>query len=122
MLNSFKKFVYQAVISYLVIILISYICLNNFELKEQYALIYSIIVSFIFNFLFTIRITFKNRFSFKNFKNYLIFTIVFRTIEYFLFVIIRNNSDKNYYMIITLILIISFFIKFIILKLVYEKK
>ena len=119
--RNFKKFVYQAIISYLLILLTSYICLNIFGLKEQYCFICSIIISFFYNFLFTIKITFKKKLSLVNFKNYLIFTFVFRTIEYFLFLIVRKNSDENYFIIITLILIISFLLKFITLKLVYEK-
>ena len=119
--RNFKKFVYQAIISYFLILLTSYICLNIFGLKEQYCFICSIIISFFYNFLFTIKITFKKKLSLVNFKNYLIFTFVFRTIEYFLFLIVRKNSDENYFIIITLILIISFLLKFITLKLVYEK-
>lgn len=119
--RNFKKFVYQAIISYFLILLTSYICLNIFVLKEQYCFICSIIISFFYNFLFTIKITFKKKLSLVNFKNYLIFTFVFRTIEYFLFLIVRKNSDENYFIIITLILIISFLLKFITLKLVYEK-
>ena len=119
--RNFKKFIYQAIISYFLILLTSYICLNIFGLKEQYSFICSIIISFFYNFLFTIKITFKKKLSLVNFKNYLIFTFVFRTIEYFLFLIVRKNSDENYFIIITLILIISFLLKFITLKLVYEK-
>ena len=120
--KNFKKFIYQAVISYILVLITSFICLKIFQLEEKNCFIISIVVAFFFNFLFTVKITFDVGLSLKNFINYIVFTVFFRTIEYFVFLIIRNNSNENYFLIITIVLIVSFLIKFIILRIVYKKK
>ena len=120
--KDFKKFIYQAIISYILFILVSLICLNLFELEQKNCFIISIIVSFFYNFVFSVKITFNTRLNLKNFINYIIFTLIFRTSEYFIFIIIRNNSDNNYFLIVTLVLIIYFIIKFITLRTIYKKK
>lgn len=119
--KDFKKFIYQAIISYILVIITSLICLNLFELEEKNCFIISIIVSFFYNFVFSVKITFNAQLNLKNFINYIIFTLVFRTIEYFIFIIIRNNSDNNYFLIVTFVLMISFLIKFITLRTIYKK-
>jgi len=120
--KDFKKFIYQAIISYILVLVTSLICLNIFELEEKNSFIISIIISFFYNFIFSVKITFNTHINLKNFINYIIFTLFFRTIEYFIFVIIRNNSDNNYFLIITLVMIISFLMKFIILRAIYKKQ
>ena len=79
--KDFKKFIYQAIISYILVLITSLICLNIFELEEKNCFIISIIISFFYNFLFTVKITFNARLNLKNFINYIIFTLFFRTIE-----------------------------------------
>jgi hypothetical protein len=119
--KDFKKFIYQAIISYILVLITSLICLNIFELEEKNCFIISIIISFFYNFLFTVKITFNARLNLKNFINYIIFTLFFRTIEYFIFIIVRDNSNNNYFLIVTFVLIISFLMKFITLRTIYKK-
>lgn len=120
--KDFKKFIYQAIISYILVLITSLICLNIFELEEKNCFIISIIISFFYNFLFSVKITFNAPLNLKNFINYIVFTLFFRTIEYFIFIIIRDNSNNNYFLIVTLVLIISFLIKFITLRTIYKNK
>ena len=119
--KDFKKFIYQGIISYILVLITSLICLNIFELEEKNCFIISIIISFFYNFLFTVKITFNARLNLKNFINYIIFTLFFRTIEYFIFIIVRDNSNNNYFLIVTFVLIISFLMKFITLRTIYKK-
>lgn len=120
--TEFKKFIYQAIISYLLVILSSLVCLEIFEVNEKNSFLISIIISFIYNFLFSIKITFKTDINLKNFINYIFFTLIFRTLEYFIFLLIRNNFEQNYFIIVTFVLLVSFLTKFIILKKIYTKK
>jgi len=119
--KNFKKFIYQAIISYILVIITSLICLHLFEFEEKNCFIISIIVSFFYNFVFSVKITFNAQLNLKNFISYIIFTLIFRTVEYFIFIITRNYSDNNYFLIVTFVLIISFLIKFITLRTIYKK-
>jgi len=120
--NDFKKFIYQAIISYTLIIITSLICLDLFEFDENTSFIISIIVAFFYNFIFSVKITFNASLNLNNFFNYIIFTLIFRTIEYFVFIYIAKIFDNNYYLIVTIVLLISFLIKFITLRSIFKKK
>lgn len=120
--TEFKKFIYQATISFFLVILTSLVCLKIFEVNEKNSFLISIIISFIYNFLFSIKITFKTNINLKNLINYIFFTLFFRTLEYFIFLLIRNYFEQNYFIIVTFVLMVSFLTKFIILKKIYSNK
>lgn len=119
--NEFRKFCLQALFSYLLVVFSSLICLKFFELTEKNSFLISLIISFFYNFFFTILITFQSTINLKNFISYLLFSLLFRSIEYIIFLIIENNVDENYFIIISFVLIVSFLLKFVTLKSIYKK-
>lgn len=110
------KFFGTGLISLSLIIFLSFVFNSFLMLSENLSTLIALIITFILNFFIITYFVFKAKQNRYNFLKYTLTSLFFRTIEYLLFFVLNNQLNVHFLVIIFIVLIISFFLKFFTLS------
>jgi putative flippase GtrA len=109
----FVKFFLAWILTYWINVWLTFVLVSFFLFSKEIAYFISIFLITIINFIISLKFTFKNNYSHSIFVKYLVILLIFSILNYILVVLIKNHLRTNFYVIISIVTTLIFFLKFV---------
>ena len=106
------KFFFAWVLTYWINVGLTFALVSFFLFSKEESYFISISLITVINFIISLKFTFKNNYSHSIFIKYLVILLLFSILNYILVVLIKNYLRTNFYIIISIITTLIFFLKF----------
>lgn len=109
----FVKFFLAWILTYWINVWLTFVLVSFFLFSKEVSYFISIFLITFINFVISLKFTFKNNYSHSILLKYILILLIFSALNYILVVLIKNYLRTNFYVIISIITTLIFFLKFV---------